>query len=97
MEGFEISDHRFRHYILDNASLEVLASGFRWLEGPVWMGDAGCLLFQDIPNNRTMRWTEGLGVSIYHTVKLRQWTNQRSQRASDRVLASRPLPLPHGI
>ena len=29
------------------------------------MGDADCLLFQDIPNNRTMRWTEGSGVSIY--------------------------------
>jgi gluconolactonase len=45
--------------------LEELATGFRWIEGPIWIGDAGCLLFQDLPNNRTMRWIEGLGTSVY--------------------------------
>jgi gluconolactonase len=29
------------------------------------MGDADCLLFQDLPRDRTMRWVEGNGVSIY--------------------------------
>ena len=67
MEGFEIVDRRFAHFILDNAGLEELASGFRWIEGPVWMGDWGCLLFQDLPNDRTMRWIEGAGVSVYRT------------------------------
>jgi gluconolactonase len=65
MKGFEIHDPRFSHYLLDNASLETLAEGFRWIEGPVWMGDAGCLLFQDLPRNRTMRWIESVGVSVY--------------------------------
>ncbi|HEY7930407.1 MAG TPA: SMP-30/gluconolactonase/LRE family protein [Steroidobacteraceae bacterium] len=65
MQGFEIRDPRFRHYIVDNAPLEVLASGFRWIEGLVWMGDAGCLLFQDLPRDRTMRWIEDAGVSVY--------------------------------
>jgi gluconolactonase len=65
MDGFDIRTDQFRRYILSNASLEVLASGFRWLEGPVWMGDANCLLFQDIPNNRTMRWSEAQGVSVF--------------------------------
>ncbi len=65
MDGFDIRTDRFRRYVLHNASLDVLASGFRWLEGPVWMGDANCLLFQDIPNNRTLRWTEEQGVSVY--------------------------------
>jgi gluconolactonase len=65
MSGIEIHDRRFARYILANAQLEELATGFRWIEGPVWMGDAGCLLFQDIPNNRTMRWMEGLGASVY--------------------------------
>jgi gluconolactonase len=65
MDGFEICNPRFRRYILDNAALEILASGFRWIEGPVWMGDANCLLFQDLPNDRTMRWTEGAGISVY--------------------------------
>lgn len=65
MEGIEVHDPRFAHYVLANASLEELAGGFRWIEGLVWMGDAGCLLFQDLPRNRTMRWIEGVGVSVY--------------------------------
>jgi len=65
MDGFEIRSPRFALYILSNAMLETLATGFRWIEGPVWMGDANCLLFQDLPNDRTMRWIEGQGVSVY--------------------------------
>lgn len=65
MQGIEIHDPRFAHYVLANASLDELAGDFRWLEGLVWMGDAGCLLFQDLPRNRTMRWIEDAGVSVY--------------------------------
>lgn len=65
MNGFDIRDPRFAHYVLANAPLEELAAGFRWIEGLVWMGDAGCLLFQDLPRDRTMRWIEGAGVSLY--------------------------------
>ncbi|MGO8955420.1 MAG: SMP-30/gluconolactonase/LRE family protein [Rhodomicrobium sp.] len=67
MHGIEVHNPRFSRYILGNAELEELASGFRWIEGPVWMGDAGCLLFEDLPNNRIMRWIEGQGVSVYRT------------------------------
>jgi gluconolactonase len=67
MKDFEVHDPRFAHYLLDNAPLEILADGFRWIEGLVWMGDAGCLLFQDLPRNRTMRWIEDWGMSIYRT------------------------------
>jgi gluconolactonase len=67
MDGIEIRKPRFARYILGNATLETLASGFRWIEGPVWMGDANCLLFQDLPNDRTMRWIEGVGVSVYRS------------------------------
>lgn len=65
MDCAEIIRPEFADYILDNAPLQQLADGFRWIEGPVWMGDAQCLLFQDLPNNRTMRWIEGEGVSVY--------------------------------
>jgi gluconolactonase len=65
MNGVEILDRRFKRFILDNASLEESASGFRWIEGPVWMGDADRLLFQDQPNDRAMRWSERHGVSVY--------------------------------
>jgi gluconolactonase len=65
MKGVEVHDPRFAHYILENAPLEELAAGFRWIEGLVWMGDADCLLFQDLPRDRTMRWIESAGVSVY--------------------------------
>ncbi len=65
MSAFEVVDKRFRRYVLFNAQPERIADGFRWTEGPVWFGDAGCLLFSDIPNNRIMRWIEGVGLSTF--------------------------------
>ena len=61
MDRYTIRDKRFRRYALDNATLETLASGFRWLEGPVWFADHATLLFSDIPNDRIMRYTESNG------------------------------------
>jgi gluconolactonase len=58
-------DPLFGTYVLGNAPIKQLATGFDWVEGPVWMGDAGCLLFSDIPNNRILRWTPGHGISTY--------------------------------
>ena len=98
MDGFEIRNSRFARYLLGNATLETLASGFRWIEGPVWMGDANCLLFQDLPNNRTMRWSEGMGVSVYRSpVELRQRSDARPPGTVDRLLASRALPVSNRI
>jgi gluconolactonase len=48
-----------------SAPVEVLASGFFWTEGPVWIRDGEYLLFSDIPRNATMKWKEGEGVSVY--------------------------------
>jgi len=61
----ESHDPRFDALVLFNAELELLADGFRWLERPVWFGDHDCLLFSDIPNNRTLRWSERHGVSTF--------------------------------
>ncbi len=65
MRDREIVDKRFARYVHFNARLETLAQGLRWSEGPVWFGDSGTLLFSDIPNNRIMRWIEGIGASVY--------------------------------
>ena len=62
---FEAVDPRFRGFILDNAEMECLGTGFRWVEGPVWMGDWNALLFQDLPRNRTMIWRENEGASVW--------------------------------
>mgnify|MGYP001948088081 FL=1 len=47
------------------ARIEVLASGFEWTEGPVWVKNGGYLLFSDIPRNSIMKWKEGEGVSLF--------------------------------
>ncbi|NDB12101.1 MAG: SMP-30/gluconolactonase/LRE family protein [Betaproteobacteria bacterium] len=45
---------------------ERVASGCRWAEGPVWVGDARSLLWSDIPNDRILRWDEESGaVSVF--------------------------------
>ncbi|AZN32930.1 SMP-30/gluconolactonase/LRE family protein [Pseudoalteromonas sp. Xi13] len=52
--------------VLDlDATIETLASGFDWLEGPVWVNDGQYLLFSDIPTHRVYRYQEGEGVQLY--------------------------------
>ena len=58
-----IVDESFARYKLNLAKVERLATGFRWCEGPVWIGDFRSLLWSDIPNNRIMRWDEETGVT----------------------------------
>jgi gluconolactonase len=59
-------DPSFDKYRLALASVEQLATGCRFGEGPVYFGDARCLLWSDIPNNRIMRWDEETGrVSVF--------------------------------
>jgi gluconolactonase len=65
MSFFEVHDPRFASYVMGNAPVKQLATGFDWVEGPVWFGDAGCLLFSDIPNNKILRFTPGVGISTY--------------------------------
>ena len=51
-------DPRFAPLVLGNAAVEVIATGCRFNEGPVWFGDLRCLLWSDIPNDRMMKWEE---------------------------------------
>jgi gluconolactonase len=61
--AFELLDERFAALRLFSASVEQLASGLRWAEGPVWFGDGRYLLVSDIPNNRILRWDECSGAT----------------------------------
>ncbi len=51
--------------VAPGTEIEVLAAGFEWSEGPVWVRSEECLLFSDIPRNSVFRWREGQGVSLY--------------------------------
>src|SRR5215831_13110952 len=44
-----------------NASVERVASGLRWAEGPAYFPAGRYLVFSDAPNNRIMRLTEDDG------------------------------------
>ena len=60
-------DPRLDELIAPDAKIEVLASGFVWTEGPVWVPDdqGGHLLFSDIPRNSIYRWREGEGAALF--------------------------------
>lgn len=48
--------------LIDTASpIEVIATGFRWAEGPAWVRKGGYLLFSDVPANIAYRWRAGEG------------------------------------
>lgn len=85
MSFFEIHDPAFGRFVMGNAPVKQLATGFDWVEGPVWFGDAGCLLFSDIPNNRIMRWTPGAGVSIYREPS--NYTNGHTRDRQGRLIS----------
>ncbi|HEX2546351.1 MAG TPA: SMP-30/gluconolactonase/LRE family protein [Ramlibacter sp.] len=57
----EVLDERFLKLRLFSATVERLATGMRWAEGPVWFGDGRYLLVSDIPNGRILRWDEASG------------------------------------
>ncbi len=80
----ESYDPRFEQLVLFNAELELLAEGFRWLEGPVWFGDHRCLLFSDIPGNRTLRWSEQHGVSTF--LEPSQFANGQTRDLQGRLI-----------
>ncbi len=63
-------DARFDKLVPADAKIEVLASGFVWAEGPVWVKDpvggiGGYLLFSDVPQNTVFKWSEKEGLTPF--------------------------------
>lgn len=61
----EILDQSLLSILDSNATVEILAKGFKWSEGPLWINDGGYLLFTDIPPNKIMKWSEEKGLEEY--------------------------------
>lgn len=63
----ESLDARFGELVAEDARIEVLASGFTWTEGPVWVPDSsgGHLLFSDIPRNSIFKWSPTNGIELF--------------------------------
>jgi gluconolactonase len=62
---FQIVHPRFASLLLGNCRLEKIHTGTRWAEGPCYFADTGVLIWSDIPNNRMLRYVEGLGVDVF--------------------------------
>ena len=59
-------DPAFDALVPADAKLEIIAEGFDWSEGPLWIdADGGFLIFADIPPNVIYRWDAKSGQSVY--------------------------------
>ena len=63
--GIERLDPALDQLVAPDAAIEVLAGGYDWTEGPVWVKEGGYLLFSDIPPNAIHRWKQGEGARLY--------------------------------
>ncbi|QHJ13947.1 Gluconolactonase [Paraglaciecola mesophila] len=61
--AFEIFDPKVLSILDLEATIDVLARGFEWVEGPVWSAEDEALLFSDIPTHKVYRYKAGQGVS----------------------------------
>ena len=76
----QILDPSFARYRIYSSTVEQLATGMRWAEGPAWFPEGGYLLCSDIPNNRIMKYTErDNGFSVF-----REGANYANGNARDR-------------
>jgi gluconolactonase len=48
-----------------DAKAEIIAEGFKWSEGPLWVEKYKMLLFSDVPTNTIYKWTEAKGKEVY--------------------------------
>lgn len=73
-------DPRFKKYHLPLSSVERLYTGTRWGEGPVYFGDARCLIWSDVPGNVMLKWDEESG----HVNPFRKPSNNGNGNTRDR-------------
>jgi gluconolactonase len=83
--GFEIFDERMRELLLPDSSLEQLATGATWSEGPVYLAKEDTVIWSDIPGNRLLRWSAREGLSEF--LKPAHFQNGHTLDLEGRILA----------
>ena len=63
--GIEIYDSTTLSFIDPNANFEILATGFYWSEGPLWIDELQSVIFSDVPANKIYKWNEKDSLSVY--------------------------------
>ena len=65
--SIEKSDPALDNIISGDPKIEILAEGYKWSEGPVWIESEKMLLFSDVPANTIYKWTETGGAQVWLT------------------------------
>ena len=58
-------DSSVNNIISKDAKAEIIAEGFEWSEGPLWIEKHNMLIFSDVPMNTIYKWTEEKGKEVY--------------------------------
>jgi gluconolactonase len=61
-------DPRFDDLFDPEATIEIIAEGFGFTEGPLWNSRGNYLLFSDIPENKIYKWSKKNGVEVYRQI-----------------------------
>jgi gluconolactonase len=60
-----VEDPAFLNLIDPKESIEVLATGFVWSEGPAWVKKGDYLVFSDVPTNTMYQWNKEAGLTTF--------------------------------
>lgn len=63
--SIEVNDPKLAEILNAETKIEILADGFNWSEGPVWVTEGEYLLLSDIPSNCIYKWKESDSISLY--------------------------------
>ena len=63
--GFASFDTRFDDLIRPDSALKKLCTGFVWAEGPVYFVTRDYVLWNDIRNDRMLRWYAAAGLAVF--------------------------------
>ena len=82
----QILDASFAKYRIYSSTLEQVATGMRWAEGPVYFPEnGGYVLVSDIPNNRIMKFSEKDGsFSVFRSPA--NWANGNTRDRQGRLV-----------
>jgi len=61
----EVYDSSALSFVDPDATFEILAKGFYWSEGPLWIDELESVIFSDVPANKIYKWNEKDSLSIY--------------------------------
>ena len=60
-------DASLEDVINSGSTIDIIADGHDWTEGPLWVDSGKMLLYSDIPPNKIFKWTEARGKELYLT------------------------------